>query len=53
MLPLIPWLMMSFGSAVGWKLGSLLGSFAGLVAAIVGAGLGFYYGRKLRESVTP
>lgn len=53
MLPLIPWLVMSIASAIGWKLGRPLGLFAGAVAAIVGAALGFYYGRKLRQAVTP
>ncbi len=53
MLPLIPWLCMTIGSAVGWKLGSLGGTFTGAVLAIVGTGLGFYYGRKLKNAVTP
>ena len=53
MLPLIPWLCMTLGGAVGWKLGSQLGTFAGAVLAIVGTSLGFYYGRKLRNAVTP
>lgn len=53
MLALIPWLTMTAGSAVGWKLGSLVGTFTGAVAAIVGTALGFYYGRKIRKAVTP
>ena len=53
MLPLIPWLCMTIGCAVGWKLGSQVGTFTGAVLAIVGTSLGFYYGRKLRDAVTP
>jgi hypothetical protein len=53
MLPLIPWLFMSFASALGWKLGKPFGVFAAAVFSIVGAALGFYYGRKLRRAVTP
>lgn len=53
MLAMIPWLVMTFSGAIGWKLGNFVGTFTGAVAAIVGASLGFYYGRKIRRAVTP
>lgn len=53
MLMLIPWMVASIAGAVGWKLGRLVGPWTGAVLAIVGVSLGFYYGVKLRRSVTP
>ena len=53
MLMLIPWLMSTIGSAIGWRLGRLVGPWTGAVLAILGVSLGYYYGVRLRRAVTP
>ena len=50
---LIPWLTASFAAAIGWKLGRMVGPWTGAVLAILGVSLGFYYGVRLRRTVTP
>lgn len=53
MLPLIPWVVSTIAGAIGWKLGAMVGPWTGAVLALLGTGLGGYYGRKIRQSVTP
>lgn len=53
MLPLIPLLVSTVAGAVGWKLGSLVGTWTAAVLSLVGGTLGYYFGVKIRKSVTP
>ena len=53
MLKLIPLLAATIASYVGWAIGRPFGVFLGALLAIVGGALGGYYGKKLREQVTP
>ncbi len=53
MLALIPTILATVLGAVGWKLGALVGTWTGAVLSIIGTGFGYYYGRKIKESVTP
>ena len=50
---LIPLLGSTIAAYIGWAVGRPFGVFLAAVLAIVGAAIGGYYGKKIKDRVTP